>query len=76
MDWIKVTPDTMPPDDKPVFITVKFKCDGIVGVKRVFSDVCWCKEAGVWANWADAEVMEEDIFTITHWMPYPAPAED
>lgn len=83
MDWIKVTPETIPPDMEPVIVTA-FHQGRVEGEKErnkdVFTDVRWnkmlqafeIKEWNIcqyeWTTWHDLKV--------THWMPYPEPAED
>ncbi len=74
MDWIKATPQTMPPDGQDVIVTIngKVKKHIVFGVYR---------KNGKWR--ADYEFDEDDIYVhyysddeVTHWMPYPEPAED
>lgn len=78
MDWIKVTPEAMPPDGEPILITIESWMD---------------KHRYVWetqARWHNGfyEVWEDDGLAcgwasgrfagskVTHWMPWPEPAED
>lgn len=81
-NWIKVTPEAMPPDMEPVIGTIE-KLNG----ERLTYPMCrYNKEAQKWeiadvdyyASGADYwEPVEWDIGgRITHWMPYPDPAED
>lgn len=76
MCWIKVTPETMPPDGKTVMATVKFPD----GTKHVFPEVRYGEDG--WERLVDAI---NDYWigigfaiqgTVTHWMPCPEPAED
>ncbi len=73
MDWIKVTPETMPPDMEPVFATV-------VDKYRTPQKSVWImrNNNGVWESF-----VEDDYFTkvdewvkVTHWAKWPEPAED
>lgn len=73
MGWIKVTPETMPPDMEPVIVTLRFSdTDG----KFVWADVRhngekWEYLSNCWDNtWSDVDG------EVTHWMQYPEPAED
>ena len=73
MNWLKVTPETMPPDMEPVIVTVKGKCG-----KDIMKDVVWSAQNGGWAydDGSDCLVYLDDNLEFTHWMPYPDPAED
>lgn len=70
MSWIKVTPDTMPPDTSPVLVTVEAKYG------RYIKPVA--RYCGTWEWLADAtgDYWEEIRSPVTHWMPYPEPADD
>lgn len=76
MDWIKVTPETMPPKGKRLILTSE-NPDG----SKTIDIAVWCVEEKGWllllpgfhpSTLADSKTE----FTITHWMPYPEPAED
>lgn len=74
MDWIKVTPETMPKENETVFVTIKYDDSEVV---VVWADVRWNKNAG----WEYLTNSWEDIWgkvdgEVTHWMKYPEPAED
>lgn len=73
MDWIKVTPDTMPPDMERVIVTVV----GPLG-KYIMKDIFFDKSAGLWGYEDEAgyNIYLNYTLNITHWMPYPEPAED
>lgn len=77
MDWSKCT-DRMPPDMEPVILTIENK-----GERHVYSCAArWNKSA----QWWECLMYHEDVgkewrsmysfLKITHWMPYPEPAED
>ena len=72
MDWIKCT-DRMPPDMEPVMVTVKGKLG-----KDIMKDVVWNAQNSGWAydDGADCLIYLDDSLEVTHWMPYPEPAED
>lgn len=72
MAWIKCT-DRMPPDMEPVTVTVKGKHG-----KDIMKDVVWSAQNGGWAydDGSDCLVYLDDNLEVTHWMPYPDPAED
>lgn len=72
MAWIKCT-DRMPPDMEPVIVTVKGKYG-----KDIMKDVMWSAQNGEWAydDGADFLVYLDGDLAVTHWMPYPEPAED
>lgn len=84
-NWIKVTTETMPPDMEPVIVTVE---EG--GKKYTIADVRYNPDCG-WTVLSDCsgsccstlkEVKEDGYWEwignckVTHWMPYPDPAED
>lgn len=77
MDWIKVTPETMPPDMEPVMVTVKR-----AGKKKVLSNYRYLKEYEAWQfqdkmfeEWTPMNSVFRGM-TVTHWKPMPSPAED
>ncbi len=71
MDWIKATPDTMPPDMNPLLVTMNLN-----GEKTVFGPVR--KRGDIW----EAKYFDRDSWlfirgeVITHWQLMPEPAED
>lgn len=77
MEWIKVTPETMPPENTDLLVTI-FYGDCEEPVYGVWADVRWSVKNGwqylsnawdsVWSPVEDGE--------ITHWMLYPKPAQD
>lgn len=81
MDWIKVTPERMQLDGEQmpfpgemVFVTAE-ESDGIRHT------ICNCRYNPYkkrWEEYANAspEWWKEVGGTVTHWMPYPEPAED
>lgn len=77
MNWIQLTPETMPPDMVIVMVTVRDN-----GIKKVVRDIAYSHKEQKWF-WYDA-VETQDFYqfdldlngVITHWMPYPDPAED
>lgn len=74
MAWIKVTPETMPPDMEPVFITVRSKRDH--DFKDVMKDVFWNETERCW-RWSDGNgdlAVLDNCMEVTHWMAYPKPA--
>lgn len=75
MDWIKVTPETMPTDNELVFVT----CKNRYGKRYVLHDIVYSAEYSCW-KWGKEEYGNDYWPTltddVTHWMPYPGPAED
>lgn len=74
-DWIKVDADHMPPDMEPVIVTIE--CDG---KRRAYQEHRWNLRYNSWEWLCEAsagywEFVDEDE-EITHWMPYPEPAQD
>lgn len=76
MEWIKVTPETMPKKGTVVFAVVRYKCYG-KWYRSVWPDVM-LSENGGWEYLADStgehykpidEMFEE--CDVTHWMKYP-----
>lgn len=78
MDWIKVTPETMPPDMEPILITVKnrsftpkYVCPHQARLRFGQFEICINELFGKeWENVKNIGII------VTHWMPYPKPAED
>lgn len=69
MDWIKVTPETMPEEEQYVLVTAIWKGEKYVTYAQYtnghfLSDII------------DIFAANEEIDNVTHWMPYPKPAED
>ena len=77
MAWIKCT-DRPPPDMEPVIVTVKVPAKGRrkdKERKEVWADI-YLKN-GVWMyDENDGEHEIWDKAAVTHWMPWPEPAED
>lgn len=72
--WIKVTPETMPPDDDTVIVTVEHPS----GDRYIYTEARFDKDRGKW-EWpyeAGADYWEDIEEKVTHWMPFPKPAED
>lgn len=79
MDWIKVTPETMPPDMEPVFVSITHDFGkGKIG-RWTLAQIRYNPQKG-WEYQCDAYNNEwfycSNPREITHWMPYPDPAED
>lgn len=85
MDWIKVTPETMPKDMEPVIVTVEES-----GKRYTIADARYNQDCG-WQALFDcsgsfcetiAEAKKDGYWDglgnckVTHWMPYPDHAED
>lgn len=77
MDWIKCT-DRMPPDGEPILITIESWMDKHRYVWETqarwhngFYEV-W-EDDGLACGWASGRFAGSKV---THWMPYPEPAED
>lgn len=72
MDWIKVTPETMPVDLETVIVNVKLKN----GENRVYHEARWNKKKN---QWEMLDLSFEDWWrtnlNITHWFPYPESPE-
>lgn len=70
MEWVKVSPETMPPSMIPVFVSTD---DGYVT-----ADVRYNDKNGCWEYLCDAMVPAwariDD--NITHWMLYPIPPSE
>lgn len=79
MNWIKVTPETMPPNGEPVIVTV----EDVKSKKRCIDfDVAWSRKLGEWimidfgSEPPKTAPIKEAGLRVTHWMLYPNPAED
>lgn len=74
--WVKVTPETLPPDKEPVLATICYP-DSVDNMKAVWADVRYNHDSEKWeylsnswqSVWSDVEG------EVTHWMSYPSPAE-
>lgn len=74
MNWIKVAPETMPTENEPLLTTIRF-----YGIENpvVCADVRWNAENGwEWLASTHDCTWEPIDGEVTHWMPYPEPAED
>lgn len=71
--WIKVTPDTMPPDMQEVIVTFENEKKE----RDVQLQARWNGKHGHWEFLGyDWEEVREPYYKVTHWMPMPKPAED
>lgn len=68
MDWTKVTPETMPPDKENVLLTF----EGRTTTGRYNKGTGYFE--GLEYTGGYSEFYPQD--GVTHWMPYPKPAED
>lgn len=76
-DWIRVTPETMPPDSSDVLVTLLGRDGGrwVFEQKVVYA-------SGMFTTENDSGYLNPiqyfvpDGTEVTHWMPYPAPAQD
>lgn len=73
MEWIKVTPETMPPDMESVIVTAEYK-----SMRYVLTECRWNSERKCFEIPFDdcIDYWEDVDDKITHWMPIPEPAED
>ena len=76
MGWIKVTPETMPPEGMDVLTTLEHP-DGT----RITSLTAARYVHGKWEILLNTDTLRflwvaADDLPVTHWMPYPEPAED
>lgn len=72
MDWIKVTPETMPKEGQRVNVTYSYHG----GEGQVAGE--FFREHGEWIvpfGENGYEIAGEE-YDVTHWCPYPEPAED
>lgn len=73
MDWIKVTPETMPPDMQEVIVTFENEKKE----RDVQLQARWNDKHGHWEflgyDWEEAR---DPFYKVTHWMPWPEAAED
>lgn len=84
MDWIKVTPETMPKDGEQILVTAR----SVKSPKNVevWANCFYDSEVGQFGFYDEIEEMGRGIsryinyldgdMRVTHWMPYPEPAED
>lgn len=75
-EWIKITPDALPPDMKPVLVTVEHQD----GERQTLAEVRYNHLFGVWEELADStnDFWSDlsDYVRVTHWAYYPQPAQD
>lgn len=74
-DWIKVDADHMPPDMQDVFVTIAFPT-GTGTTKFVHPQTRWNEQIKTFECYFNHELYEDVTGAVTHWMPYPAPAQD
>lgn len=74
MEWIKVSPETMPPGKTLFMATV---CDVSSGKKYFLKDIAYHPIANYYTYTTDGATsrMLCPELKVTHWMPYPEPAE-
>ena len=72
MDWIKCT-DRMPPDMEPVIVTVVWRGNKCVEADVYRENGCWKQDYDS-MDGGDTNYYLDD--EITHWIPWPEPAED
>lgn len=87
MEWIKVSPDTMPPDKQPVIVTVHYKDWGKPKDPKGFvlpvawrKDNMWCGPCsyGPYGQYSCEDEGASALWykwVVTDWMPLPKPAE-
>lgn len=68
MDWIKVTPETMPPDMEKVLLTF----NGETTTGRYNKDTGYIEHLQYTGGYSEFYPQSG----VTHWMPLPEPAED
>ena len=69
MDWIKVTPETMPPDGSWVLVTSVWSGEKSVEYAQY--------ENGEFLGEAEGCMGDRwEIDGVTHWMPMPEPAKE
>lgn len=73
MDWIKVTPETMPPEGQKVIATTVWRGKKQVEFELYRKDGEWWQDYENWDGGGSCCYLGGDV---THWMPYPGPAED
>ena len=71
MDWIKVTPETMPPDMERLIVTMIIDGEKMTIGNVRYRGECWEIEEFLIHKWL---YIKPEL--ITHWMLMPAPAED
>ena len=71
MEWIKITPDTMPPECTPILVSVDRNGKKETRCAEFCVKVFWSLET----DWS-GEPLEEWRKEATHWMPLPEPASD
>lgn len=80
MEWIKVTPETMPNEYSHCFITIEIGYEW-ERPRRVTDIAQYRPDKGYidshWDTWNDWDEGQQHI-KVTHWMPtnFPEPAED
>ena len=71
--WISVS-QKMPKNMEPVMVTVRSKKDP--NFKDIMKDMLWNEAESEWC-WEekDCYIFMDENMEVTHWMPYPEPAE-
>lgn len=73
MDWIKVAPETMPPDGQEVIATVIWRNEKRIEFGLYREDNEWRQDYDGMDGGGTEYYLDNEV---THWMPYPEPAED
>lgn len=77
MNWIKVTPDTMPKDKEEVIVTVEHILKNGSVARYTVSGIRYTKREG-WQFFSNPLYGQWNKYSenVTHWMPLPEPAQD
>lgn len=76
MDWIKVTPDTMPPDMEPVEAIIHYPDGFEIHVYNATYNHELCRWVMKNPNGNGEYIESPDGRYIDRWMPYPGIEED
>lgn len=79
MEWIKVTPETLPEFYQSCLVTIELKYNHETETEKVVDAAVYRPDEGYlcsdWDTFNDWDEGQEYI-KVTHWMSYPEPAED
>lgn len=78
MEWIKVTPETLPEFYQSCLVTIELKYNHETEVEKVVDSAVYrpgegylCSDWDTFNDWDEGQ----EYIKVTHWMPYPEPAD-
>lgn len=77
LQWIKVTPETMPMSMQSVMVTIKHKWnEQSIYPEARYNNIDYNPGKWEWARISDEDEWVQFAGQVTHWMPLPEPAKN